>query len=671
MTFIVFLIYFVFFGIFQSTSIYGGDAGDLVTSAFVGGIAHPPGYPLYSLLGFLLAKIPLSTVAWRVGLISSIFSALTLTVIFHWISRITKSALTAFITASILALTYVYWLYSIVPEVFALNNFLSISLLYAVYLWSQTHKTRLLYGAAFIFGLGLAHHHIILFMLPAITYGLFTNRKHLSIQRRTVTSIISAFLIGLSPYLWAYISALSVPAIIWNDPSTLKGFITLITRAQYGTFQAGIQYAQTIQSRFLQFPIMLEFLTADFTYIGITTAVIGLVGLFKKDRPLFWYLGLGFMSAGPFFFFYASYIITSEFTIATMERFLLPSYLFVAIFIGYGIFTIKDTVLKWLSTRVWPKKEISKAQISATLVVFFFLIIPTSLFYINYPKLSILKNDRTAEKIGEDVLKTTEPGAIIFLQADTLIFNTQYAYYTESQYQDRVVIHYVKLYKGELNKMLKKFHPQIARPKTVDNPLVLAEFIEANYKKFPIYSTESFPTYLEHSFWIPQGILFRFYKEEDLPTTEQLLERNDRAWESYQDPLQGSLKSYKNLMLANVIDFYRSGRLRSGNLHSRAEQPQQALINYKEAIRLDPEYIDSYYLAAEALIGLEKCDQAQKYIEKAHSLSANSFLYQNSEYYGFMTKLHRNCFKDEAEAKVWEKKYARELKKEGTSLKEL
>lgn len=51
------------------------DSGELITVAATGGIAHPPGYPLYTLLTIAAAALPVGTVAARVNLVSALAGA--------------------------------------------------------------------------------------------------------------------------------------------------------------------------------------------------------------------------------------------------------------------------------------------------------------------------------------------------------------------------------------------------------------------------------------------------------------------------------------------------------------------------------------------------------------------------------------------------------------------
>lgn len=53
------------------------DSGEFITVGVVGGVAHPPGYPLYTLLSILAAALPggNANAAWRINLISAVSGA--------------------------------------------------------------------------------------------------------------------------------------------------------------------------------------------------------------------------------------------------------------------------------------------------------------------------------------------------------------------------------------------------------------------------------------------------------------------------------------------------------------------------------------------------------------------------------------------------------------------
>ena len=53
-----------------------GDAGELISASYTLGIAHPPGYPVYTLLGKLFTFLPFGTIAGRINLMTAILGAL-------------------------------------------------------------------------------------------------------------------------------------------------------------------------------------------------------------------------------------------------------------------------------------------------------------------------------------------------------------------------------------------------------------------------------------------------------------------------------------------------------------------------------------------------------------------------------------------------------------------
>jgi len=53
-----------------------GDGPELIAAAACLGVAHPPGYPLYTLLGWVALQVPAGEPAWRVNLLSGLFAAL-------------------------------------------------------------------------------------------------------------------------------------------------------------------------------------------------------------------------------------------------------------------------------------------------------------------------------------------------------------------------------------------------------------------------------------------------------------------------------------------------------------------------------------------------------------------------------------------------------------------
>lgn len=664
---IVFLIYFLFFTFFQSIGIYGGDAGDLVTAAYVGGLAHPPGYPLYTFLGYLLSHIPWGTVPWRVALISSVSSSMTLTLLWKLLHKLGVSKTFSFIATSILAFTYVFWLYSIVPEVFSLLLMFSVLLVSLAYSYYTDPHVKKLYALAFFFGLSLTHHHMILMIVPAILFILSKQWKELrAMSVAEFFSYIFIFALGLLPYMWAPIAAWRAAPVVWANPSTLENFVRLITRSDYGSFQSGASYGQAIQSRLLQMPFLFQMFINDFSYVSLPVAFLGIWGLWKKDKNTCIYFLLVVLFFGPAFFFYASYLLTTRFQIATAERFVLPFYLFVTVFIGYGMHTLYRLAVSFVRKR--GRLQLRPLIMAALTALY--LIIPLSLLYSNYPKLSILTYDRTGEKLGHDFLQSLEQNSIFMLKGDHAVFNTEYMHYVESERQDVALLHMTKFLRGDTQKQMKKYHPTIKNRFDSNPVLYMKQFVEDNYATFPIYASAPIEITPPEYTWVPIGLVYRLYKASDMPDYTYIKTASERLWSHYQDPLSGSLGLYPNLMQSNVTDYYRNAHMRTGIYAlQKGKDFEIAASHFKSVIGLDPSYTYSYYFLAQTYVSANKCDEASKTLKSAADTSTsepNSLYYIQSKYL-----LEKVCFKNDVEAEKWKKKLDHAQKQESILLEEL
>ena len=67
-------------------TVYWDDAGELIAACYTLGIPHPPGHPLYVLIGKVFTLIPIGSVAWRVNLMSAVFGALSCLLLYRVIS---------------------------------------------------------------------------------------------------------------------------------------------------------------------------------------------------------------------------------------------------------------------------------------------------------------------------------------------------------------------------------------------------------------------------------------------------------------------------------------------------------------------------------------------------------------------------------------------------------
>jgi tetratricopeptide (TPR) repeat protein len=173
------------------------DSGELITAAAKFGVGHPPGYPLWTMSGFLLSHVfPFGNLAWRMNLLCALFGATSNAVLTllachsgRWLlQRWTDPSIQAavrpyvFYTGLLVGLTIgfsdVMWSQAVISAVHGTLNALFVNLvLLFFYLWMlEPKKTHRLVLAVFVFALGLTNHHTLVQIIPAFLLAAFLVR---------------------------------------------------------------------------------------------------------------------------------------------------------------------------------------------------------------------------------------------------------------------------------------------------------------------------------------------------------------------------------------------------------------------------------------------------------------------------------------------------------------
>lgn len=642
----------------QSISIFGGDGGDLVAAAFVRGVAHPPGYPLYTFLGWLLTHIPYSTIAWRVGLLSSIPMAVAIGILFLLIFHFTKNSLTSVIAAGAYGSTYLFWLYSVVPEVFGLHILFSVTLIYLAVKFAESANLKYWYWFVFILGLSFTHHQTIVLLLPGLVYLLYFKVKQISTDKSVISFSAKVFGLSLLPYIYVVLASWTDPIINWENPHAFAGFIRLVTRAAYGTFRSGKAFGLQHFDRLLQFKLFWESLLIDTTKAGLFLGGLGLVSLLRKQRRYFWFLSLCFFTSGPLFVFYAGFPAFLNFYLGTSERFLLLPYLILYIFIGLGIAESSRLIKSFLSTLL--KRNIRVP------VEFIFLLMPVMLLVTNYPKLKPLQKDLTAEYLAEDILASAPDNALLLLTDDTSVFNTEYVYLTQgakSRWNNKKIIKLGLVYYPFYSGTLRRHYPEIDIQGIEETENIYKLLVDNNYQKFPIVASGALNVGDEY-IWVPQGLLFRLYKKSDYQLELSHFKAvNATLLLKFHDPLGGALKTYTHPLLADVLRVYGNGVRSIGKVLLSLQDFAESEKMFLEAVRYQPEAPHNTLALAESYLIQKKCAAALSTLK-----SATEKFSENPEVYRLMYLQQLACGDNARETEKYLKLYEEKLKDSQTRL---
>ena len=164
------------------------DGGEFIAASYILGIPHPPGSPLYILIGRLFTMLPDlgMGIAWLVNFSSCLFSALAVTSVYLVVVKavtlnrdrdgltgyesvvVCCSALTG---ALLLAFSDTFWFNAVEAEVYALSMLIMMVCTWVILHWIENHEQsgseRYLFLVAYLAFLGIAVHMFTMLILPA------------------------------------------------------------------------------------------------------------------------------------------------------------------------------------------------------------------------------------------------------------------------------------------------------------------------------------------------------------------------------------------------------------------------------------------------------------------------------------------------------------------------
>lgn len=548
-------------------TIYVGDSPALITASYTLGIGHPPGYPLWCLLAKLFTFLPIGDVAYRVNLMVAFLSSLTVYFLFLIIVKSLRNRIAA-VTASLLfAFSREFWDQSLFAEVYSLNAFFIVTLIFLVLVWEDQTKQeasstnsrsnvrkKYLWLISFIYGLSLTNHHSMVLFLPPLLFWIFLIDRRSFASFKLWSGSILFFFLGLFVYLYLPFRSLANPALDWGNPETLSNFLKHIFRAQYGSLSSAPR-SLTLFSKQLFF--YLRYLCEQFTPFLIWLCLPGIWALYKNDKKFFSATIIAFL-----FYSLGMIIVLNQRPVAHKQFlsriFFIPSYIIAAIWLGYGISFF-----------------MGKLGRKAKKVAFLLLILPIIPLTTHY-----YENDKSRNYFvydyGLNVLKTLDNKAVLITRGDNNVFPILYFQIVEGMRPD--VFHYEvtnKLF--QQNDLRRKWEKILnIRPDGICS-------IDPGAKDFIFEITKERSIYLTFQ---PRmtgrdipgiqtaGFLYKL-QEEKIP-----LQEINRIWEKYE--LRGIEDSsiYQNDYVREIIPvyYYYSGEY----AFSRGEV-EQAKISFRKA----------------------------------------------------------------------------------------
>jgi hypothetical protein len=310
LSFVVFLIFLTLYTTTLLPDVLPADSGEFQLVAATAGVAHPPGRPFYTMLGWLFAHLPLGpNPAWRVNFFSAVTAATTVALVFHTARRLTGSgwgglaaaltlgSATTFwataTTASIRPLTALFTalcLHTLIKHRATRTQKLAPSIKYPVSSIQhpassiehpassiQTSNDRHLILFALALSLGLTHDGSLLFPSSTFIIYLALVDPVLLRQPRRWLKPIAAFALGLLVLLYLPLRGAASAPLAPYDLTTLPGFLEHVLALGF----RGDVFAMNLLDRLVLLPTLLRF---QFNPTLLLTALLGALLLLWHDR---------------------------------------------------------------------------------------------------------------------------------------------------------------------------------------------------------------------------------------------------------------------------------------------------------------------------------------------------------------------------------------------------
>jgi len=460
------------------------DSGELILAAWSGGVAHAPGFPLYTALGWLWSHLlPFGRVAWRLNLLSAVCGALagglTYALARNTLRRTertteavtTNTILAAAIGALALGLGRTVWSWATVAEVYTLTLAIAAAILLLVIASggapsggrgsrgagaAKNRKTQkeekrtihlaprstlsaprsaLIISAAFLFGLGLGGHLTSIALLaPAIAFWLTVQRGWRFWISRTALLAALALIAGAGIYLYLPVRAAADPLLNWGRPDTWQRFWWHVTAKQY-------------RVSLLSAPVWPQVLFAarlwwtQFGPLGLALLFIGAWRMLRSQRALFVMLALIIL----FSTLYAwAYVIEDD-----GDAYYLPAFLAGAVWVAWGARAILSLELITLRK---PVRSLAPFVLVA--------LIAGSALVMNWGACN-RRGDTLPEDYVRDTFAEISPGGLLLTRDWQLMAPALYLQQIEGLRPDLTVIDTELLRRGWYFDLLHKLYPDL------------------------------------------------------------------------------------------------------------------------------------------------------------------------------------------------------------------
>ena len=467
------------------------DTSEYIAAAYTLGLPHPPGNPLFVLLGRVWAVIPVfgPTVAYRINVLAAMSSAIsaamwflvTERVLVSWLPEKWMRLLGATLGMVIGATAFTVWNQSVVNEKVYTVSLLGIAICsWLMIRWSDEPDgpaaDRILVLVAYILGLGYANHMGGMLAAPAAGLAVLVRRPRTLLRWKLLLACIAALLFGITPFATQPIRAAHHPEINEGEPTacrvelradctfsegTYDAFMYNFNRGQYGkpeltqrqapfSAQLGMWWYyfkwQWLRDAHRESPGAQSLLASVFFVLGLFGGWVH----YKRDRQSFWYFGSLMFTMSLLLIYYLNFKYGNtqspdlgesvEREVRDRDYFYLWSFSAWGVWASLGLVFLWETIASLLGTRQVPygRATIDTPQRRSWLVAAPILLIALIPLVNNWDDASRRGHTYTRD-FAHDLLNSVEPYGVLVTVGDNDTFPLWYAQEVEGIRKDVVV----------------------------------------------------------------------------------------------------------------------------------------------------------------------------------------------------------------------------------------
>ncbi len=342
------------------------DSGELAAVQAVAGIAHPTGYPLFTMLGHGFLKIPLfASKIFQANLLSLVLCVVSVLFFLKSLDlclspramaesiRVPESIpsarrrnhqsaqrkrsdevlpLVSCIGGGLyLAFSRTFWMQSTSVEVYSLHIALVSIVVFTLLKAYMTGASWLWVAAAL--ALGLSNHMTTILLIPGVAVLFFLKTGIRRPAWKTMLLMTGVFLIvyGLI-VLYLPLRAAQQPVLNWGNPATWENFLRHLSGKQYRVW--------LFSSSGAALKHLNDFLSAfpgEFGWLGLLLGVVGIYSSFMSSPRLAVFLLISFLTT----VFYSI-----NYDIHDLESYFLLAYIVFAFWIGFGFRAVVQMLRK-------------------------------------------------------------------------------------------------------------------------------------------------------------------------------------------------------------------------------------------------------------------------------------------------------------------------------------